>query len=267
MPSLLSPSFSSDLLSSLTLGLVLLGIVQLSIGCISRNSSLDAQRVWRSTFRHGGALLFVLGLGVIWEAELREVLLALGAATAGVLVAFREVWLSLWAFWMRVVKRPFGLGDFIEVDGIRGMVLDITWQHIVLAETGPGASSLNYTGRVVQVPNNRILVSSVFVENLTGGQFGVHTFSIPLPQDTDTLAAEDRLLWVAQAACAEFQEDAKHYMQQLRNDEGVDTPNVEPCTQLRFDEDGKVILTLRLVVPLKDRQRIEQHIIRGFLQG
>jgi len=231
---------------------------------VSRQQSLENQRFWRLTFRHLAALAFAVSMVIIWRHQLQSSVVALGAALAGVMLTLRENWLSLAAFWVRIGRRHYGLDDFIEVDGIRGRVLDITWLTTVLAETGPGANGLAYSGRVVHVPNYRTLLVPLFVENLTGN-FSAHLVTIPLPPGADAVQAEQRLLAAATAHCTGFSEAAEAHMSALQRDEALDTPSVRPKTHIRVGEEGALTLVLRIVVPVADRLRVEQDILREFL--
>lgn len=273
MPQLTAPALPftpgavvSDLIATGALALGVFLAAQLAAQVVSRNQSIETQRIWRLTFRHLAAIVFVFGLGAIWKTELQAVLLALGATAAGFMIAFREVWMSLLSFWMRVLKRDFTVGDFIEVDGIRGKVLDLTWQYTVLAETGPGPDGLTYSGRVVQIPNNRLLATPFFMENLTG-EFAVHMLTVMVPADGDALRAESVLVASAREQCAAFADAAARHMLDVRRDKALDTPSVEPKASIRFEDKGEMRICLRIVVPFKERLRIEQAIIRDYLRG
>lgn len=253
------------MLYSLLLGVCLLIVASIGSWLVAHRQTLDAQRFWRLTFRNIAALGFLLGLAIIWRSQLQSILVALSATTAGILIAFREAFLSLLAFWLRVVKQHYRLGDFIEIDGIRGEVVDITWQHTMLAETGPGRDSLNYSGRVVQVPNHRMLASPLFVDNLTG-DFGAHCIQLPLPEGASALAAEARLMDAATQVCQPYQDRAEQHMAQLRKAHAIDTPSVEPRVRIRINEEGQAGLVLRIVVPARDKLRAEQLILREYLR-
>lgn len=243
--------------------LVLLG-GYIATALIERRKAPETHRFWRLTMRHMATAVFVLGLFVIWRKELQTLLLALGAATAGFLVAFRENWLSLVAFWVRVVKRTYALDDFIEVDGQRGRVTDITWLTTTLAETTSNKEGLSYTGRVVHIPNNRMLLVPLAVENSTG-EFSTHTMRVPLPPGANILKAEALLLEAAQQHCSGYYAEAERHMVSLRKESQADTPTVPPRTRIQLGDQGNASLLLRVVVPFKERARIEQAILHEFL--
>lgn len=254
-----------EALQSLILGVSLLTLASVGSWLVAHRQTLEDQRFWRLTFRNIAAVGFLLGASIIWRGHLQPILVALSATTAGILIAFREAFLSLLAFWLRVVKQHYRLGDFIEIDGIRGEVVDITWQHTMLAETGPGKDALNYSGRVVQVPNHRMLSSPLFVDNLTG-EFGAHSIQLPLPEGASALAAEARLLAAASLVCDPYQARAEQHMAQLRRAHAIDTPSVEPRVRIRINEEGQAGLVLRVVVPAREKLRAEQLILREYLR-
>lgn len=247
------------------LALTLLCLSSIATWLMTRKLSLESKRFWGLTIRHVAAVCFVLGLGVIWRAELQAVLLALGAATAGFLIAFREGWLSLLGFWVRMVKRPYSLNDFIEVDGVRGKVIDITWLTTVVAESVPGRSGTMYSGKVVHIPNNRMLLSTVTVDNLTE-EYALHILTLPLPPGAQPLAAESILLEVAQQYCAPYYVEAKKHMKLLESEKALEIASVEPRSFLSVGDEGAVTIRLRIIVPEVERGRIHQAILHKFFE-
>lgn len=229
----------------------------------SRHESLETRRFWRMTFRHLAVLAFVIGMAVIWRHQLHNGVVALGAAFAGIFITLRENWMSLVAFWVRVGRRHYGLDDFIEIDGIRGRVLNISWLSTSVAETGPGKDGLSYSGRVAFIPNYRMLLAPLVVENLTG-DYSAHLVRVPLPVGTDVLRAEQVLLEAAKTACAPYLEDAARHMDRLRRDEAMDTPSVEPKVLVHVGEEGFITLALRIVAHADQKQKLEQAILRDF---
>jgi small-conductance mechanosensitive channel len=232
---------------------------------MSRNQSRETQRFWRLTFRHLAALGFMLGLAVIWKAELQSVLVALGAATAGFLVAFRENWLSLLGFWMRFVRRQYDLHDFIEVDGVRGKVIDITWLYTVVAESVPGKTGTLYSGKVVHIPNNRMLLAPLTVDNLTD-EYTLHIITLPLPKGAKPLAAEKVLLAAANQHCAPYFTEARKHMKLLEQEKALEISSVEPKSFLSVGDDSIVTIRVRIIVPEEARSRLTQAILHQFFE-
>jgi small-conductance mechanosensitive channel len=233
---------------------------------IERGKPPESRRFWHLTVRHSATATFLFGLFIIWRSELQNVLLALGAAAAGILVAFKEVWLSLCSFWVRMVKRTYSLDDFIEIDGLTGRVADITWLTTTVAETTSTDEGLSYTGRVVHVPNNRMLLAPLTVENFAG-DYTPHNCKLHLPLGADILKAEALLVKAAEKHCQPFYEEGERHLAAMRIDAHLDLPTIQPRVRVHIGEGGHVALLLRCVVPFKERARVEQAILHEFLQG
>ena len=255
----------SDIAMSIGVFLLVTVAAQVASKVISRNQPLESKRFWQLTIRNIAVLLAVIALGAIWRNELQSVMVALGAATVGVFLTFREAWLSLLAFWVRMVKRHYSVGDYIEIDGLRGRVLDITWLHTVLAETGAGQEAMPFTGRQVQVPNNRMLLSSLFVQNLTGA-FTPHVVTFHLPLGAPVLAAESLILRLALIHCESFKLQAIEHMTNFQQNQLIEAPSTEPKINIVMASEGFVSLHLRIVIPSKEKMKIEQAIFHDFFK-
>lgn len=247
------------------LALTLLCMASAASWLMSRNQNRETQRFWRLTCRHVAALCFMLGLAVIWKSELQSVLVALGAATAGFLVTFRESWLSLLAFWMRFVRRQYDLHDFIEVDGVRGKVIDITWLYTVIAESVPGKAGTLYSGKVVHIPNNRMLLAPLTVDNLTE-EYTLHIVTLPLPKTAKPLVAEKVLLDVANKHCEPYFAEARKHMKLLEQETALEISSVEPKAFLSVGDDSAVTVRVRIIVPEEARGRLNQAILHDFFE-
>lgn len=265
LPTSVSVIFQSEWFQTVLLALVLAAAARLATAAVQRRSSAENMRFWTLTFRNAATAVFVFGAGVIWIAELQAILVALGAAAAGFLIGFKEQWQSLLAFWVRVLKRHYGLNDIIEVDGVRGRVLDITWLTTSLAEIGAGKDELAYSGRVVHLPNAKLLMANLVVENVTGA-YAIHTFEVPLPRHAHALRAADLLSEIAHRHCQSLYAAAEGHMLAQQRVHGLEAPDVKPRTRLHIEAEGRIVVMVRIVVPVREKARLEQAIIRELLE-
>jgi small-conductance mechanosensitive channel len=111
----------------------------------------------------------LLLIATLWLRGFQSIATFAGLASAGIAIALKDVMASIagWAFIL--VRRPFELGDRIEIDGVRGDVVDIRLLQHSLMEIGNWAQGDGRTGRVVHVPNARVL--SGIVANYSKGWF------------------------------------------------------------------------------------------------
>lgn len=262
VPAPAAPTLQTEALLSAGLALTLVLLTWAVTWFASRHKSLETRRFWKITARNLAVLAFAIGLLLVWRHELQSGAVALGAAVAGLMVTLRESWLSLFAFWIRMGRRHYSLDDFIEVDGVHGRVVNITLLTTVVAETGPGRN-LSYTGRVLHIPNFRMLLGSLSVENLTG-EFSAHLINVTLPVEVSVLGAEQILQAAADRACAHYLKDAQKHMDLVQHAQAMDTPSVEPKVLIQVGAEGLVTLTLRIVARVPEKQKLEQAILREF---
>ncbi|WP_282133047.1 mechanosensitive ion channel family protein [Cellulophaga baltica] len=96
------------------------------------------------------ALLILISFTV---KNLEDYTIIIGLFTAGITFTLQELILSIagsfYIFFVRVYKP----GDRIEINGIKGDVIDIDSIYTTLMEMGEWVSSDNYSGRIVKISN------------------------------------------------------------------------------------------------------------------
>lgn len=101
-----------------------------------------------------GYVLIVLMILLSFTVEnLEDYTIIIGLFTAGITFTLQELILSIagsfYIFFVRVYKP----GDRIEINGIKGDVIDIDSIYTTLMEMGEWVSSDNYSGRIVKISN------------------------------------------------------------------------------------------------------------------
>jgi len=98
----------------------------------------EAERKYRigKLISRSMAVLALLLIVALWSQRLSALLTILTIIGAGTAVALRDVLLSF-AGWLNIsLSAPYRQGDRIEVNGVRGDVVDIRVLHTVLMEIG-----------------------------------------------------------------------------------------------------------------------------------
>lgn len=97
------------------------------------------------------ALLFL-----IWETHIKNMMTLISFVSAGITISLREVILNFFAGIYIRVNRPFSLEDRIEINGLKGDVVNIKSTSFDLLEIGDRVNGEQSTGRIVHVPNSII---------------------------------------------------------------------------------------------------------------
>ena len=257
-----------DSLKSLLLLLTLLITRMLIVRSIARNSamSMEAKRRWVVTTRNFILFALLIGLVVIWAHELQALTVSLVALAAALVLATKELILCLSGAALRVGGKVYSVGDRIQIAGHRGVVLDHDIFATKLLEIGPGQASHLYTGRVTVFPNSLLFTNALIKEN-PGQAYGLYILVIPLKDTDDWRVAERYLLEAARAECTPYMEEAGRQMKLLEQTNLLEAPSPEPRITIQLSEPGRIQLVLRFPAPDRGRSRIEQAILRRFLDG
>lgn len=221
---------------------------------------------WRAQIRNATIVLVLLGVTLIWAEQLRTFAISIVAIAAAIAVSTKEISACFLGSLVRASGKGFTIGDRVQIGDTRGDVIDIGPMTTSLLEVGVPELIHARTGRVVTLPNSVFLSTSVFNETMAHN-FALHIVRVPLAADADWRAGEARLERLGRDACAEYFEDAANSMTRLARDRGVSPPKIEPSVYVDLVEPGRVDLLLRLPVPVRDRDRVGQALLRRFLAG
>jgi len=217
-------------------------------------------RAWTVASRNlVAAVVFLLLLG-IWVSELRSVAISLAAFAAAAMLAGKELVMCLLGAFMRMVSRPFLLGDLVEIGPNSGEVIDMDVLTTTLVEVG---ASRQYTGYTVKVPNSQLLTTAVRNHSQTG-KYTLDTVRFPLAEGADPDAVEARLVAIGRQACADFLEEAGRSLRYHGEMRFLDLSQFEPRVLFEPADAGRLDAVLRFPAPVGGRVRVAQEIIRAF---
>lgn len=204
------------------------------------------------------ALLFFTGKG-------QYLSLIIGLASAGLAFALQEVILSV-AGWISIFSsKIYKTGDRIELNGVRGDVIDISITRTTLMEIGAWTKSDNYSGRIVQISNSFVFKGPVSNYS-TDFPFVWDEIVLPVAYGSDLQEAKDILENVSSAHLSEYAEFAKEYWQQMINKYYIENANVEPTLSVKLT-DNWIEITLRYVVDFKKRRSSRSALSSEVLQA
>jgi small-conductance mechanosensitive channel len=205
------------------------------------------------------ALVAILG---IWATKIAGAALSLAAVAGAILIVSKEFLANLLGSFSLAISRVYSIGDFIEVDGNTGRVVDSDMFSTTLAETLEGSQ---ITGRTVTIPNSVLLAKPV--RNLTAtGRFVINLLTVSVDPTDDIEAHERALLGAANQVC-DWQQEAETYLKHVESRELVDLPSAQAKVILQLDCPGVAKLSLRYACRPNDKVWVEQMILRCYLEA
>ena len=251
-----------NLILSAILFVLVVALRSLTIRSLNRfRTRTDPLRL-RARTRWMALAITVLGLVVIWADELHTIALSLVAIAAALVLATKELIMCMSGTLVRASGGSFEIGDRIEVEGVRGDVIDHQLLTTTVLEIGPGHRP---TGRTVVLPNSLFLSAKVFNETLTDN-FVLHVITVPVLATANIAAQQERLLALANEVCGEFTADAGRSLEATAALYGLATASAQPRVYIQMVAADQVNLLLQVPVPARQRGDIEQQILRRVLE-
>lgn len=206
-------------------------------------------------------LAALIVIGTIWASKIAGAALSLAAVAGAMLIVSKEFLSNLLGTGMLTLSRVYRVGDFIELDGISGRVIDTDLLATTLSEAENGSQ---LTSRTVVLPHSLLLVKPV--RNLTStGAYVINMLKIAVDPAEDIHALEQILMKAATEVCGPWMEDADRHLQRIESRELMDLPSAEPKVILQLNDVKTATLSLRYTCRPNDRVKVEQTILRLFV--
>lgn len=204
-------------------------------------------------------------LVVVWLEQLRTIAASIVVIAAAIVIATKEFLLNVVGFFYRSTAKFVNVGDRIEVDGIRGDVIDQNLMGITLLEIGPGDKTHQYTGLTIYLPNSLFLSATIKSETFLWSDYVFHLMTVPIKAASDWQKAEQALLQAAHDASAAYIDNARKVMKTQALQQNLEEPNIDPRVQLQIVEPETYHLVLRVPAQARKRARLEREITRRYL--
>jgi small-conductance mechanosensitive channel len=255
-----------NLLSTVLLIVGLVGVWLVAIRVIGRRTDDAASGyLTRKVTSYVLAIIGLIGLITLWIGELGEVGTFFGLLAGGIAIALSDLLKNIAGWFYLVLRRPYRVDDRIEVDGVRGDVIDIRLFRTTLLEIGNWVDADQSTGRIVHVPNGKALSTTVF--NATEA-FGYLWHELPMlvTFETDWRRAESMLLAALEAAAGHTADEATERIRRAGRSYKIRYTHLTPTVYLSVRDSG-ILLTGRLLVDVRRRRAVEQQVWRNLLDG
>ena len=115
---------------------------------------------WGNAIRYTLFILAFIIIVGIWLQEFRSVATFLGLLTAGLAVALKDPIVNLFAWIFILVRKPFTVGDRIQIGDHAGDIIDIRVFQLTLNEIGNWVDADQSTGRIIHIPNGKVFTET-----------------------------------------------------------------------------------------------------------
>ena len=230
-------------------------------GNASERTRLHTLRVViRSSVQAVGVLLALL---VIFGTP-SQMPTILGLAGAGLTVALKDFIVAFFGWFVLMGKNGLRVGDWVEINGVAGEVVEINLLRTVLLETGNWTDTGHPTGRKVAFVNN-YAIEGHFFNFTTSGQWMWDELQVTVPPNQDPYPVLDAIQKAvaketennARSAETEWQNATSHYK--------VRAVSATPAVNLRPTSAG-VEVHVRYMVRAQERSAIRSRLNQALVE-
>jgi len=188
----------------------------------------------------------------------------LGLAGAGLTVALKDFIVACIGWFVLMGKNGIRVGDWVEINGVSGEVVELSMFHTVLLETGNGTDAGQPTGRRVTFTNSYAIERHYFNFS-TSGQWLWDELSVTVPFGRDAHAIADAIEKEVVAATAEGARQAELEWQRASRGQRGASVSTEPAIAVR-PAAGGVEIAARYVTRASERFAVRARLSQKAVQ-
>lgn len=213
-------------------------------------------------------IISILALGAIlaiWFQETTSLVVAYGLLSAGIAIALQDVLKNLAGGIIIILTAPFKAGDRIQVENETGDVLDIRLFYTTMMEIREWVDGDQYSGRLIQMPNNFILNKTV--KNYTKDfSFIWDELHLMLTYDSNWKKAQEIAIKTAHEITNPFKLAAKNELSSMEEKYLIHPSDIEEKIYTKIT-DNWIDLRLRYVVDPRQRRIIRNSLNEKILEA
>jgi small-conductance mechanosensitive channel len=188
----------------------------------------------------------------VWFTAIQSLGTFLGLLTAGLAIALKDLVADLAGWFFILWRRPFELGDRIEVAGRKGDVVDQTVFQITIMEVGNWIDADQSTGRLIHIPNSLIFREPV-ANYVAGFPYLWNELAVGVTFESDWRKAKQILEGIAADMAVDLRADSPTPRRKDDDRFLIRYRKLTPIVYTSVAERG-ILLTLRYICGPRERR-------------
>jgi len=247
--------------------LIVAPLLQWLVMAVVRRRAKEPTMVYRAyvVVRYVISIVAMVSLAAIWIRGVGQLATYLSIVSAGLVIALQDSVSNLAGFLFIVWRKPFALGDRIEIMGISGDVIDIRIFQFTLVEVRNWVDADQSTGRIVHIPNSRVMVEAT-ANYTTGFEYIWNEVPVLVTFESNWREAKAILQRIAAEHCEKFTPEAERQIRRAAQRYMIVAGKLTPIVYTSVKDSG-VLVTLRYLTLARTRRGTEQTIWEAILDA
>ncbi|MEJ2637804.1 MAG: mechanosensitive ion channel, partial [Calditrichia bacterium] len=261
----LHPTLQTKLLTSIIIILILGLLRRILLRVVwKRTEDVQLRYRWQKSITYAAVILGVFGVVRVWFAGIESLATYLGLITAGLAIALKDLVASI-AGWLFILsRRPFMLGDRIQIGQHQGDVIDVRVFKFTLMEVGNWIDAEQSTGRIIHIPNSFVL-TEVLANYSRGFQFIWSEIPVLVTYESNWEKAKEILMKIAHEHAEHLTKTAEQRIKEASRRFMIFYGTLTPTVYTTVKDSG-ILLTIRFLTEPRKRRGSEQTMWEAVLR-
>ncbi|HUY13548.1 MAG TPA: mechanosensitive ion channel domain-containing protein [Terriglobia bacterium] len=216
------------------------------------------QLTLRGVVRFGVEAVAVLIILFVIFGSPNQILTVLGLATAGLTVALKDFVVSFCGWFVLMGRNGIRVGDWVEVNGVRGEVMEIGLLRTILLETGNWTEAGHPTGRQVAFLNS-FAVEGYYFNFTTSGQWLWDEFQVTVPSEENPYPLIEKIRAIVAEETREYAQTAEKEWKRATSRYGVGAFSALPSVNVQPTGSGVQVM-VRYMTRANERSEVRQRL-------
>jgi small-conductance mechanosensitive channel len=193
-----------------------------------------------------GYLLSLIGLiviGRIWLTGMETLVTFLGLLSAGIAIALKDPLMNIAGWAYILIRKPFDVGDRIEINGVAGDVVDIRIFQFSIMEIGNWVHADQSTGRVLHIPNG-VIFNTILGNYTRGFEYIWNELEVLITFESNWKKSKDILQKIVDDFSADTLPEMEKKLRERSQPYMIKTGKVTPIVYTAVANSG-ILLTIR----------------------
>ena len=224
----------------------------------NREWHTDKKRRTSTNIRNTLVFVFIMGIIFLWSGEIKTMILSITALAAALLIAFKEMILCFLGSFLIASNKLFILGEYIEIDGIKGKVIDKNFIYTKILIFEP------FQTREMNIPN-AVFVTSKMVNLSNYGKFQSYTLKLALPNFNNIEKFAKEIENLIEGALEQHKDKyTEYFLGRKTTDIFFEIPEHYYYLEYDLSDNRNGILKLHYLAHPLDQAKIENTVLKGY---
>jgi small-conductance mechanosensitive channel len=214
---------------------------------------------------YGLGIIGLVAILKIWTDGMSGMATYLGLASAGLAIAMQDPLTNLAGWLFIIIRRPFSVGDRVQIGPHIGDVVDIRIFRIILLEIGNWVHADQSTGRLVHVPNGWVFKNAVASYDQAFGYIW-NELELTLTFDSDWRKAKEVLTRTVTDHAEKLTVDAQERLLAAAEHYHIKFAKLTPVVWTSLVDSG-IKLTMRYLCKPRERRSSASEIWESVLES